>query len=78
MHKRLYRSKKRILGGVLGGLAEYVGHDPILWRLGFIVALLLTGFMPFALIYLIAWVMIPEAPEVEPLTKEDYTETAHE
>jgi phage shock protein C len=78
MHKRLYRSKKRILGGVLGGLAEYFGHDPLLWRLGFIVILFLTGFMPFTLIYLIAWVIIPPVPVVEPLTKEDYTETAHE
>ena len=76
--KRLYRSKKRILGGVLQGFADYFGHDPILWRLGFIVLLLLTGIMPFGLIYVIAWVIIPLEPDIEPLRKENYTEAPHE
>lgn len=72
--KRLYRSKNKIVGGVLAGLAEYFGHDPVLWRLGFIVLLFITGLMPFALIYLVAWVIIPEAPVFEPVEKEDYTQ----
>jgi phage shock protein C len=36
---RLYRSKKnRVLGGVLGGIAEYFSLDPVLPRIIFIVA----------------------------------------
>jgi phage shock protein C len=59
MKKRLYRSREhKFIGGVLGGLAEYFEQDPLVWRLGFIVLLCLTGLMPFALIYVIAWVMI--------------------
>lgn len=71
MQKRLYRSRKqRIIAGVCGGLAEYFGHDVVLWRIGLIVLFVLTGFMPLALIYLIAWVVIPEAPEFEYVVRE--------
>lgn len=61
MKKRLYRSKNdKLIAGVCAGLAEYFDQDPVMWRLGAIVLLVLTGVMPLALIYLIAWVIIPE------------------
>jgi len=58
--KRLYRSKKeRILGGVCGGIAEYVNTDPtiirLLWALVTIVSI---GVGLIA--YLAAWIIIPE------------------
>ncbi len=72
--KRLYRSRtNKILGGVLAGLAEYFNQDPTLWRLGFIVVLFITGLMPFMLVYLIAWIIIPESPLIEPVQKGNYT-----
>lgn len=40
------------LMGVAAGLADYTGTDPLLVRLGFILALLLTG--PAALILYVA------------------------
>jgi phage shock protein C len=71
--KRLYRSKDNIMvAGVLAGLAEFFDHDPTLWRLGFIVFLVITGLMPGVLIYLIAWVIVPVAPDVI------YTEVPHD
>lgn len=73
MTKRLYRSRnQKLVGGVLGGLSVYFGHDPIFWRLGFIILLAITGVMPFVLVYLVAWVLIPEEPLIEPLTQTDY------
>ncbi|HEX6207605.1 MAG TPA: PspC domain-containing protein [Actinomycetota bacterium] len=48
----------RIVGGVAGGLARYFGIDPILVRLGFILLTIAGG--SGVLIYLIAWVIIPE------------------
>lgn len=58
--KRLYRSKKeRILGGVCGGLGEHLDVDPTVIRLVWVVIALLslgTGL----LIYLIAWIIIPD------------------
>ncbi|MAG07228.1 hypothetical protein CMI46_00225 [Candidatus Pacearchaeota archaeon] len=58
--KRLYRSKKeRILGGVCGGLAEYVDADPTLVRLLWaLITLVSVGFGLLA--YLIAWIIVPE------------------
>ncbi len=63
MEKKLYRSAKDvILAGVLSGFAEYFNHDATLWRFGFIVFLILTGFMPGVLIYIVAWFIIPQNP----------------
>ncbi len=59
--RRLYRSRTdRMIGGVAGGMASYLGIDPILSRLIW-VALLFSG-VGF-LLYIIAWIIIPEAPE---------------
>lgn len=76
MSKKLYRSKEKLLGGVLAGLADYFEQDVVAWRLGAIVLLILTGLMPGTLIYVIAWVVIPEEPLISPLSEEDYTVTS--
>jgi phage shock protein C len=76
MTKRLYRSNNKLVGGVLAGFAEYFDQDPVFWRLGFIVLLLLTGLMPFLLIYIIAWVIIPQRPIIEPIPKDDFKASA--
>jgi phage shock protein C len=63
MHKKLYRSREhRVIAGVLGGLGEYSGTDLMLWRLGFLVLLIATGFAPFGIAYLLAWIILPSAP----------------
>jgi phage shock protein C len=57
---RLYRSRQeRIVGGVAGGFAVYLGVDPVLVRLSF-VALAFAGVG--VLLYLVAWIAVPEAP----------------
>jgi phage shock protein C len=58
--KKLYRSKKeRMIGGVCGGIAEYVETDPTLIRLLWVfIALFSMG--AGLLAYLIAWIIIPE------------------
>ena len=61
--KKLYKStKNRVLTGVLGGIAEYLRMDVTVVRLIFIVLLVITGFFPFGLIYIIAAFLIPERP----------------
>ncbi len=58
--KRLYRSRdNRMLGGVCGGLAEYFNIDPTLVRLAFLILFLAAGSGP--LLYLVMWVIVPEA-----------------
>ena len=62
-NKKLYRSRENaLLAGVCGGLAEHFNHDATLWRLGFVFFLVVTGFMPGVLIYLIAWIVVPLHP----------------
>src|SRR5215212_6391234 len=57
--RRLHRSRRdRVFGGVCGGLAEYFGIDAVLLRIVAVV-LALSGGAGF-LLYLIAWIAIPE------------------
>ncbi len=58
--KRLMRSTTdKMLAGVAGGLAEYLGVDATLVRLAFVILALAGG--PGLLIYLILWFVMPEA-----------------
>ncbi len=66
--KKLYRSRNnRMIAGVCGGLGEYFDIDPTLVRLAAVFLTLWWG--GGLLFYLMAWLVIPEAPaqvEVEP------------
>ncbi|MHB9026771.1 MAG: PspC domain-containing protein [Armatimonadota bacterium] len=58
---RLHRSTRDVmLGGVLGGFAETYGWDAGLVRVLFVLALLLTGFFPLGIAYLIMWAILPK------------------
>lgn len=57
--KQLTRSKThRMVGGVAGGLAEYLNVDPTIVRL--LWALMAFAYGSGLLAYLIAWVIVPE------------------
>lgn len=59
--KRLYRSRKdRMIAGVCGGLANYIGIDPTLVRLLFVLGLFAVGGTFLA--YIIMMVVVPEEP----------------
>jgi len=59
--KRLYRSgNDKILGGVCGGIGEYMGVDPVLVRLLWVVFAFAFG--GGILAYIIAWIIIPRNP----------------
>lgn len=63
--RRLHRSRRdRMVGGVCGGIAHYLDVDPVLIRIA-VVALTLSGGLG-VLAYVVAWIVIPEAPEDEP------------
>ena len=69
--KRLYRSKNgRILGGVCAGLGEHLDVDPTVVRLIWVVVTLLslgTG----VVVYLLAWLIIPEEDTAGTTAAED-------
>lgn len=61
---RLYRSgNDRILGGVCGGIAEYLGIDPVIIRLLWVIASLAWG--SGILLYIILWIIMPRNPKHE-------------
>jgi phage shock protein C len=74
--KKLYRSRKdRIIGGVCGGLGEYLSMDPTVIRILYILFALTGG--SGILVYLILLLVIPEEPWDEGLvdpTKVEKTE----
>lgn len=58
--KKLYRDKDNsIIGGVLSGISQYIGVDPIWLRI--VMAILLVFFGTGFFIYIILWIIIPEA-----------------
>ncbi len=60
--RRLFRSREdRLVGGVAGGIGAYFGVDPVIVRLVFVVLAVAGG--GGILAYVIAWIVIPEAPE---------------
>jgi phage shock protein C len=61
MHGTMYRSRiNRKIGGVCGGFGEYFNVDPTIIRLIWAVSILLFG--TGLLVYLIAWAVMPDAP----------------
>ena len=61
--KTLYRSRdNKILTGLSAGIAKYSDLDVTLVRVLWIVALIVTGFVPVAVIYFIMAAVIPEEP----------------
>ena len=57
--KRLTLSTtNRKLGGVCGGVAQYLGIDPTLVRVLWVLSVLLAGFGVLA--YIIMWIVVPE------------------
>ena len=61
--KRLYLSKTdKKLGGVCGGIAEYMDVDPTVVRLLTVLLALITAVVPFCLAYVIAWIIVPYEP----------------
>ena len=53
------RSRRRLIAGVCGGLAEHWGVSPTLVRLATLLLALLPG--PMWLVYAAAWIVMPDA-----------------
>jgi len=60
--KRLYRSRDKVLGGVLAGLADYINLDKVLVRVIYVLLSLFSAGFPGLLVYIILWAVIPEEP----------------
>jgi len=65
VQKRLLRSRKdRAIAGVCSGVASYLGLDPTLVRLIFVILAVFTGGV-FVVAYLVLWAIMPEGDTLE-------------
>ena len=63
MQKRLYKSREnRVIAGVIGGIGEYLGVDPVVLRVVWVAIVVFTVGIPGIIVYLIAAFVIPEKP----------------
>lgn len=57
----LKRSRdNRIVAGVCGGLAEWLGWSPTMVRVLFVAVSLLSAAFPGIIVYIVLWVLMPE------------------
>lgn len=56
---KLYRIPNGILGGVCGGIADYLGWDRALVRLLYIVFSILSAAFPGTIVYIVLWIAMP-------------------
>lgn len=59
-NKKLCKSRNRMLFGVCGGVAEYLGIDPTVVRVIVALVTLFTGFFPCVFVYIVAALIMPE------------------
>jgi phage shock protein C len=58
MAQQLTRSSDRIVAGVAGGIAKYLGVDASIVRIITALVVIFTGVGPF--LYVLAWLILPE------------------
>jgi len=59
----LRRSRNdRWIAGVCGGIAEWLGWDPTLVRVLYVVVSIVSVAFPGILVYVALWILMPEGP----------------
>ena len=57
----LKRSGNRMIAGVCGGIAEWLGWDPTLVRILYVLVSVLSAAFPGILVYIILWIVMPKS-----------------
>ncbi len=57
---RLTRTRDRMIGGVCGGLAKWLGLDPTITRIGYVLLSILSAAFPGIIVYVVMWMIMPE------------------
>lgn len=66
LNKKLYKDKSiAVLSGVLGGMAESLGYDPSLFRVGYVILAIVTGGLPALIGYIILGIVLPDKSSME-------------
>ena len=59
----LRRSHDRIIAGVCGGLAEWLGWKADRVRIAYVILSLISAAFPGIIVYLLLWLLMPDADE---------------
>lgn len=66
-NRKLMRSREdRLIAGVCGGIAQWLGWDPTLVRVAYVVISILSAGFPGTLAYIALWVIMPQGPRNRP------------
>jgi phage shock protein PspC (stress-responsive transcriptional regulator) len=57
--RRLRRSRNRMIAGVCGGIAEWLGWDVTLVRVLYVVLSIVSVAFPGTIVYIILWIVMP-------------------
>ncbi len=59
---QLYRSRnQKILAGVCGGIAEWLGWNPTGVRILYVLISVMSAAFPGIIVYIVLWLVMPEA-----------------
>lgn len=59
----LRSNRDRVIAGVCGGIARWLGWDPTLVRVAYVLLSILSAAFPGILIYIILWILMPLADD---------------
>jgi phage shock protein PspC (stress-responsive transcriptional regulator) len=60
----IHRSRKhKLIAGVCGGIAEWLGWDPTLVRVAYVLVSVLSAAFPGIIAYVVLWIVMPKARE---------------
>jgi phage shock protein C len=63
---RLRRSRNSMIAGVCSGIADWMGWDPTVVRILYILLSILSAAFPGIIVYLILWAVMPTAETATP------------
>lgn len=55
-------NRSRMIAGVCGGIAQWLGWDPTLVRVLYVVISLVSAAFPGILMYIVLWAVMPREP----------------
>jgi phage shock protein PspC (stress-responsive transcriptional regulator) len=58
----LTKSRNKMIAGVCGGLAEWLGWSPNMVRILYVVVSVLSAAFPGIIVYLLLWMIMPPPP----------------
>jgi phage shock protein C len=61
----LYRSRRhKVIAGVCGGIADWLGWDPTPVRIAYVLISIASVGFPGTIAYIILWIVMPKEPAV--------------